>query len=69
MEWQRFRNGLSPFVADAIGKRPIVFDCKAETFEFETDPDLLKELLLNLLRNAVEATGAMEDGDGADSAF
>ena len=50
-----FAAGLQPFVADVIGKRAIRFEIECEAFEIKTDPDLLKELLLNLLRNAVEA--------------
>ena len=62
IDWDDFASGLRPFVADAIGNRAIRFDCESEGFEFETDPDLLKELLLNLLRNAVEALVLAEQG-------
>jgi signal transduction histidine kinase len=57
-----FAAGLQPFVADVIGKRAIRFEIECEAFEIKTDPDLLKELLLNLLRNAVEALALMEEG-------
>jgi len=61
-DWADFATGLRPFVADVIGKRSIGFTCDSEAFEIETDPDLLKELLLNLLRNAVEALALAGEG-------
>jgi two-component system sensor histidine kinase HydH len=62
IDWSEFASGLRPFVADAIGGRSIRFDCEADDFAFETDPDLLKELLLNLLQNAVEALALADRG-------
>ena len=62
VEWRDFESGLRPFVADAIGTRSIVFECDSGSFGFETDPDLLKELLLNLLRNAVESLALADEG-------
>jgi two-component system, NtrC family, sensor histidine kinase HydH len=62
VEWRDFEAGLRPFVTDAIGTRPITFECESESFGFETDPDLLKELLLNLLRNAVESLALADAG-------
>jgi signal transduction histidine kinase len=55
IDWGELSIALRPFVDDLIGKRSIRYECDSETFEVHSDPDLLKELLLNLLRNAVEA--------------
>jgi signal transduction histidine kinase len=63
IEWGSIGRDLQPFVANAIGARPFRYQCVAEDFEFETDPDLLKEALLNLLRNSVEALGQSEKGE------
>ena len=62
VEWATIEQELEPFVANAIGGRPLRYECAAENFEFETDPDLLKEVLLNLLRNAVEALAQSYEG-------
>jgi two-component system sensor histidine kinase HydH len=61
-DWGGFARSLRPFVVDVIGRRAIRFDCEPEAFAIETDPDLLKELLLNLLRNAVEALALADAG-------
>jgi len=61
-DWAGFARGFRPFVDDVIGPRSVRFECDAGAFEIETDPDLLKELLLNLLRNAVEALTVAESG-------
>lgn len=46
---------------EAIAQRPIRFSCTPEHFLFRTDPDLLKQILLNLVRNSIDAIG---DGPG-----
>lgn len=46
---------------EAIGDRPIGFRCAPERLLIRTDPDLLKQILLNLVRNSIEAIG---DGPG-----
>ena len=63
VDWAVIDRDLEPHVTHTIGARPFRYRCIAENFEFETDPDLLKEVLLNLLRNSVEALGHSEDGE------
>ena len=63
VEWNNVERDLQPFVAHTIAGRPFRYRNIAENFELETDPDLLKEVLLNLLRNAAEALGQCEDGE------
>jgi len=63
VEWDSIDRDLQPFVANTIGAHPFRYQCIAEDFEFVTDPDLLKEALLNLLRNSVEALGQSAKGE------
>ncbi len=42
---------------EAIGGRDIRFYCEPAQFLIRTDPDLLKQILLNLVRNSIDAIG------------
>lgn len=55
VDWAEYSRELEAYVAEAIGERDIRFERQAGALTLETDPDLLKQVLLNLLRNSVEA--------------
>ena len=63
VEWSVIDRDLRPFIANTIGSRPVRYESATENFELETDPDLLKEVLLNLLRNSVEALSQTGGGE------
>ena len=54
-EWATLAGDLAAHAREAIGVRPIRFTADSEIGELQTDPDLLKQALLNLIRNSVEA--------------
>jgi signal transduction histidine kinase len=54
-EWQALAAELEAYAREAIGQRPIRCTASGEAWRFQTDPDLLKQALLNLVRNSVEA--------------
>ena len=62
VEWGKMAGELDSFARDSIGDRPVHFTCEPRDLSFATDPDLLKQTLLNLIRNAIEAVAA--DGPG-----
>jgi len=62
-EWAVLCAGLEAYAREAIGARPIRFSCRAEPWRMRTDPDLLKQVLVNLIRNSVEALEGSEDGE------
>ncbi len=53
--WEALASDLAAHARDAIGTRPIEFAADSTIGELRTDPDLLKQALLNLIRNSVEA--------------
>ena len=53
----RIATELETNAREAIGGRPIRFSCEAAALAMRTDPDLLKQILLNLVRNAIDAIG------------
>jgi signal transduction histidine kinase len=63
IEWAPYAQALEAYVREAIAGRPIRFECQADPLTLETDPDLLKQVLLNLLRNAVEAAAGGPDAE------
>lgn len=63
LEWQVLAAELEAHARDAIGQRPIRFVCPREAWRLRTDPDLLKQALMNLIRNAVEALEGAEGGE------
>ncbi len=62
-EWAVLCAELEAYAREAIGARPIRFSCRAEPWRMRTDPDLLKQVLVNLIRNSVEALEGSEDGE------
>jgi signal transduction histidine kinase len=54
-QWDAFASDLAAHAREAIADRPIRFTSGSTVRELDTDPDLLKQALLNLIRNAVEA--------------
>ena len=61
-EWQALAAELEAYAREAIGERPIGFSSSPDAWRFRTDPDLLKQALLNLVRNSVEALGETPGG-------
>jgi signal transduction histidine kinase len=60
--WPDLAADLASFAAQSIGERPIRFHTESEIAELRTDPDLLKQALLNLIRNSVEAIPSGREG-------
>ncbi len=55
IEWQPLESDLAAFARQAIGGRPIEFQSESGIDTLATDPGLLKQALLNLVRNSVES--------------
>jgi two-component system sensor histidine kinase HydH len=55
VDWAALAADLAAHVREAIGTRPIEFASRSDLKALSTDPDLLKQALLNLVRNAIEA--------------
>ena len=53
--WEPLATDLAAHAREAIGGRPIRFICDSRIQNLYTDPDLLKQALLNLIRNSIEA--------------
>ena len=53
--WEPLAADLAAHAREAIGGRPIRFICDSRIQNLSTDPDLLKQALLNLIRNSIEA--------------
>jgi two-component system sensor histidine kinase HydH len=61
--WEQLASQLQIHAAEAIGDRPIRFELNGNADSMETDPDLLLQVLLNLVRNSVEAFGDSSEGE------
>ena len=61
-EWEALAADLATHAREAIGDRPIRFLCDSRIQNISTDPDLLKQALLNLIRNSVEAMPEGSEG-------
>lgn len=57
VQWDAIAGALRRHAEQMIGARPIRFTMDTPGFAWRTDPDLLGQALLNLVRNAVEAIG------------
>lgn len=55
VDWREIAGQLEAHAAGAIGARPIHFRAEGPTAEIRTDPELLVHVLLNLVRNSIEA--------------
>jgi len=62
VEWRDFEDVLRINVGEMIGASAIRFDSDGQAFRFRTDPDILRQALLNVLRNSVEALSGQEHG-------
>jgi two-component system sensor histidine kinase HydH len=62
-DWESLARELEAHARQAIGSRPIRFVWNRAAWFFAVDPDLLKEALLNLIRNAIEALQDSTDGE------
>lgn len=63
IEWPQIAATLRQHAAHLIGDRPIRFQTDEPTLAWVTDPDLLQQALLNLVRNAVEAVAEKGEGE------
>lgn len=54
-EWRPLASDLAAYAHQAIGERPIEFHSESAVEAFATDAALLKQALLNLIRNSVES--------------
>ncbi|MDE3167259.1 MAG: hypothetical protein KGN36_15765 [Acidobacteriota bacterium] len=61
--WSEIAARLSAHARQIAGARPIRLAIAAEGPALRTDPDVLVQALLNLLRNAIEAIPAAADGE------
>lgn len=62
VDWRDIEGALRIDVGEMIGASPIRFEMDGKSFRFRTDPDILRQALLNVLRNAVEALRGRDDG-------
>jgi signal transduction histidine kinase len=62
-EWDAFAEDLRAHAASWIGARPIRFETASDIERFSTDPNLLKQALLNLVRNAIESIPDRNPGE------
>jgi signal transduction histidine kinase len=62
-DWQPLADDLEAYARDLIGARPIRFTIESEIRRLSTDPNMLKQTLLNLVRNSVEAIPAGTSGN------
>jgi two-component system sensor histidine kinase HydH len=60
VRWAEVVRTLEPHAREAIGQKSIAFIADTNDFTFATDPDLLRQVLLNLIRNSIDAL----DGSG-----
>jgi len=63
LEWPRLAEQLEAHARETIGERPVRFDLRSELETLETDPELLLQVLLNLVRNSIEAVAEQADGE------
>jgi two-component system sensor histidine kinase HydH len=61
--WNLIATRIAAQAMHTIGSRPITLCVREEGPAIDTDPDVLGQALLNLLRNAVEAIGAETPGE------
>ncbi len=62
-KWQDIVSLLETNTRQLIGGRDIRFSVDGPSFEWLTDPDLIEQALLNLIRNSAEAIGETTGGE------
>jgi signal transduction histidine kinase len=62
-EWLTLAADLERSASGMIGDSAARWTSEGGAFQFDTDPDLLKEALLNLVRNAAEAVRGLDGGE------
>ena len=62
-DWQPLSDDLESYARDLIGARPIRFTIESDIRRLSTDANMLKQTLLNLVRNSVEAIPAGGSGN------
>jgi len=62
-DWQPLADELEAYARGLIGARPIHFTSESQVRRFSTDSNMLKQTLLNLIRNSVEAIPAGAAGN------
>lgn len=62
-DWPSLAAELEAYAREAIGDRPVRFSSQPAAWRFRTDPDLLKQALLNLVRNSIEALSETPGGE------
>lgn len=68
-DWRRIADQIEAHAREAIGERPICFVRHDSPVELQADPDLLQQVLLNLVRNSIEALGDSPEGEVVLSAY
>ncbi|MBM3745862.1 MAG: hypothetical protein FJW34_08695 [Acidobacteria bacterium] len=62
-DWVSLCRELEARARQAIADRPIRFSCQAQPWRLRTDPDLLSQVLSNLIRNSIEALEQRQNGE------
>ena len=55
VSWRNVSEKIAAHALAAIGARPVRFAAAGDDFSFRSDPDLLEQVLLNLVRNSIDA--------------
>lgn len=63
VRWEEILAPVQAHAGQLVSGREIRFTADTPAIQWETDPALLQQALLNLLRNAVEALGERPEGD------
>jgi len=63
VSWDVVAGTLAAHARQLIGDRPIRLDIPGAPLRWRTDPALLEQAMLNLLRNAIEAIPVSEEGE------
>jgi two-component system sensor histidine kinase HydH len=53
--WNELAESVAAYAREAIGEKPVRFEYERSDLELTTDENLVKQVLLNLIRNSVEA--------------
>ncbi len=61
--WRELSEQLRAHAVEAIGTRPIRFTTDGSLTELKTDPDLLSQILLNLILNSIDAVAGEPAGE------